>query len=72
MHLAGIPTAFGLAQSNVFCDEQSARAGANGGTFNHEQKLKDSEEKFRQISSRAATCGVTTSHRHDPRGHTNS
>ena len=51
MHWLGFATAVGLAQSNVYLQMNNRRAQAQtvADRFISDQKLKDSEEKFRQI-----------------------
>ena len=51
MHWLGFATAVGLAQSNVYLQMNNRRARAQtvADRFISDQKLKDSEEKFRQI-----------------------
>ena len=51
MHWLGFATAVGLAQSNVYLQMNNRRAHAQtvADRFISDQKLKDSEEKFRQI-----------------------
>ena len=51
MHWLGLATAVGLAQSNVFLQmhNRGAQAQTVADRFISDQKLKDSEEKFRQI-----------------------
>jgi len=62
MHWLGLATAVGLAQSNVHLQMNNRRAIALtvADRFSADQKLKDSEEKFRQIFQQSGDIVVVT------------